>query len=75
VPDPYAVRPNAVVIGRLVLDIPGIDVERARAIAESLALQLGTAGISGTYDRVTVELDSDEDLPARIAAALKERLL
>jgi hypothetical protein len=68
-------KPDAVTIGRLVLDIPGIDADQARTIAEGLAIRLGTAGLAGMHDRVAVELDGDEDLPARIAAALRERLL
>jgi len=75
VPDPRAARPNAVTIDRLVLDIPGIDARQARTIAEGLALRLGMAGLAGMHDSVTIELDGDQDLPARIAAALRERLL
>jgi hypothetical protein len=69
------VKPNAVTIGRLVLDVPGIDADQARTIAEGLAVRLGTAGLAGLHDRVTIELDGDKDLPARIATALRERLL
>lgn len=74
-PDSSAANPNTVTIDRLILDIPGIDAGRARAIAQGLALRLGTTGLAGTHGSVTIELDGDQDLPARIAAALRERLL
>ena len=66
-PDPYAVRPNAVAIGRLVLDIPGIDVERARAIAESDRYLYGA-------DVFIPDVLLHLDLPA-IAAAIAPRPL
>ena len=74
-PDSSAAKPNAVTIDRLILDIPGIDAGQARAIAEGLALRLGTAGLAGMHDSVTIELVGDQDLAVRIAAALRERLL
>lgn len=74
-PDPGATKTDAVTIDRLVLDIPGVDARQARTIAEGLALRLGAAGIAGVHGNVTIELDGDQDLPARIAAALRERLL
>lgn len=74
-PDSSAAKPNAVTIDRLILDIPGIDARQAGAIAESLALRLSSAGLAGMHDSVTIELNGDHDLPARIAAALRERLL
>jgi hypothetical protein len=75
VPDPLAAKPDAITIDRLILDIPGIDARQARTIAQELALRLGGIGIAGLHDGVTIEVDGDEDLPARIAAALGERLL
>jgi len=75
VADPYATKPDAVVIERLVLDIPGVDAARARTIARELGIRLAAAGLRGTHDVVTVDLEGDGDLPTRIAAALRERRL
>ena len=74
-PDPYVTKHGVVVIDRLVLDIPGIDAEQARTIARELGIRLAGAGLAGVHDAVAVDLEGDGDLPARIAAALRERLL
>lgn len=74
-PDPYATKPQRIVIERLVLDIPGLDAARARSIAGELGTRLAAAGLRGTHGAVTVDLEGGGDLPARIAAALRERLV
>jgi len=65
-------------IDRLVLDIPGLDPAKGRALALGIAEGLAKAGASGEHASVSVPLASGElspDLAARIVAALMQRLV
>jgi hypothetical protein len=71
--------PAEVRIDRLVLDIPGLDPLQARELARAIGERLARAGISGRHPRIGVTLGpvggSQAELAARIAAALRERLV
>lgn len=66
-------------IDRLVLDIPGFDPARGRALALGIADGLANAGVQGEHATVSVPLaeanGAPADLAARIVAALIERLV
>jgi hypothetical protein len=66
-------------IDRLVLDIPGLDPLRARELAQAIGERLARSGISGQHPRIGITLGpvggSQAELAARIAAALRERLV
>jgi hypothetical protein len=68
-------------IDRLVLDIPGLDAARGRALALGIAEGLAKAGAGGVKgDRAAVSVPlaatdgATDDLAAKIVAALLERL-
>jgi hypothetical protein len=70
-------QPKDVRIDRLVLDIPGLDPGKARALAEGIADALARSGATGQHDTVRVPLSvpgAAPDLAARIVAALMQRL-
>jgi hypothetical protein len=61
-------------IDRLLLEVPGLDAERARRLAECIAA--GLAGASGEFPVLSVRLDevadeAPEAMAARIVAALR----
>lgn len=66
-------------IDRLVLDIPGLDPNHARALAHGIAEGLAKSGASGAQKSVAVSLAEANgppaDLAIRIVAALMERLV
>lgn len=62
-------------IGRLVLDIPGLEAEQAGRIAAQIAE--GLIGFSGEFDLLSVTLDDVGDLEtlaARVLAALRQQV-
>jgi hypothetical protein len=64
-------------IDRLILDIPGLDAEKARSLAERIGA--GLAGASGEFTSLLVHLDDapdepPENLPARIVQALQRQM-
>jgi hypothetical protein len=64
-------------IDRLILDVPGLDAERARRLAERIGA--GLAGTSGAFRSLSVQLDeiadeSEEALAARIVLALQTQM-
>jgi hypothetical protein len=65
-------------IDRLVLDIPGFDPLRAKALALGIANGLAGAGAEGERKTIGITLDptdaADPDLAGRIVAALMQRL-
>jgi hypothetical protein len=63
-------------IDRLVLDIPGLDAVAAQRLAAGIGAKLAEKTLSGKYPRIDITLEpgSEEDLAARIAAALMARL-
>lgn len=70
---------TAIVTDRLVLDIPGLTVAEANAVGQAVGEQLARAGIREAPPRIGITLGpvggSREQLAARIAAALLERLV
>ena len=72
---------DALAIDRLILEVPGLDAERAATLAERIGLALagGLAVLPADVDRLAVQLDAIEDEPdallaGRIAAALLRRI-
>jgi hypothetical protein len=63
-------------IDKLVLDIPGLDAVAAQRLAAGIGEKLAEKTLSGKYPRIDITLEpgSEEDLAARIAAALMARL-
>jgi len=63
-------------IDRLVLDIPGLDAAAARRLAAGIGEKLAEKALAGKYPRIDITLEpgSEEDLAARITAALMARL-
>ena len=64
-------------IDRLILDVPGLDAERARRLAERIGA--GLAGASGEFRSLSVQLDQiadepEEALAARIVIALQTQM-
>ena len=46
-----------VIIDRLVLELPGMDADAARALALGVAESLAAADLAGDHDRLTVIVD------------------
>jgi hypothetical protein len=62
-----------VTIGRLALDIPGMDAAQAARLAEQIGR--GLAGRSGAFDTLAVTLEERPgELAQRILAALHQRI-
>lgn len=60
-------------IGRLVLDIPGMDAEQAARLAEQIGR--GLAGRTGAFDTLVVTVEGGQDaLAERILKALHRRI-
>ncbi len=65
-------------IDRLVLDIPGLDPARAAPLARAIGERLAALGLSGDHGGFVLALGpvgGEDDLAARIVAALRERLV
>ncbi len=69
-----------VAIDRLVLDLPGLDAQTARALALGIADGLAGARLRGDHERLTITLDATAadgapgDLAAQIVYALLSRI-
>ncbi len=72
-------KPTEVKIDRLVLDIPGLDAAEAKALAADVGERLASTGVSAERPLIGITLGpiggGRQQLAARIAAALRERLL
>jgi hypothetical protein len=68
-----------VTIDRLIFDIPGLDRAAASELARKVGERLASAGLSGEHPRIGITLGpiggSQDELVARIVAALSERLV
>ena len=65
-----------VTIDRLVLDLPGMSAEAARALALGVAEGLAGAAISGDFDSLSVNVDpSAAKTPADLSAHIVQTLL
>ena len=63
-------------IGRLVLDIPGLDAAAAREVALGIAEGLAGAGLTGEHAAMPLILDPRPgEPPARLAARIVQSLL
>jgi hypothetical protein len=65
---------DQVKIGRLVLDVPGLEPGQAGLVAEQIAE--GLIGLSGDFDRLAVTIDECdiEQLAVRVLAALRQQI-
>jgi hypothetical protein len=78
VTDAAARKGAEVRIDRLALDIPGFDPARAAPLARAVGERLAALGLSGIHGGIVLALGpvgGEDDLVARIVAALRERLV
>jgi len=66
-----------VTIGRLVLELPGMDADAARALALGVAEGLAGAAIAGDHETLKVEVDpaAAAKTPAGLSAHIVQTLL